>query len=59
MLPTIDKPGYCGFYLTGEDLDLAGLVSDEDALRRTCRERVDREDLVFGRIEVVSLYRHV
>lgn len=57
LLPTIEKPGYFGFFLSGGALDLKRLVTDEQALRHLLRKRVDREDLVFGRIDFVIAYR--
>lgn len=61
MLPAIDKPGYFGFYLGGRtlDIDLDTLVADEQALRLALRKQVDREDLVFGKIDNVTSYRSV
>lgn len=58
LIPT-EKPGYFSFLLTEDDLDFERLVTDEDALRKKFRERVQREDLTFGRLEAVSSWRHV
>ena len=58
LLPAIDKPGYFGFYLSGVSLDLDALVADEQALRLMLRERVEREDIVFGKIDTVTAYKY-
>ena len=58
LLPAIDKPGYFGFYLSGVSLDLDALIEDEQALRLMLRERVEREDIVFGKIDTVTAYKY-
>lgn len=56
LIPT-EKPGYFGFIVTGEDLDMAKLLVDEEGLRRVFRQRVERQDLAFGELEAVSSFR--
>lgn len=57
MVPTIERPGHFGFLLSGGELNLERLVTDEQALRHLLRERVDRADLVFGSIDTVAAYK--
>lgn len=56
LIPT-EKPGYFGFIATGEDLDMAKLLADEEGLRQVFRQRVERQDLEFGELEAVSSSR--
>ena len=60
MVPT-EKPGYFSFFFTGngrEPPDIAKLVEDEEALRTAFRERIERNDIVFGKFEAVSSWRY-
>lgn len=43
--------------MSGDDLDLRGMVDDHDALLQLLRKQVDRQDLVFGVFEAVSYWR--
>lgn len=55
-MPT-EKPGYFAMLMSGDDLDLRGMVDDHDAIRQLLRKQVDRLDLVFGAFEAVSYWR--
>ena len=59
LVPT-EKPGYFSFFFTGngrEYPDIPKLVEDEEALREAFRERIERNDLVFGKFEAVSSWK--
>ncbi|KZT68267.1 monooxygenase [Daedalea quercina L-15889] len=55
VMPT-ERPSYFSFIFTGH-LDPSTLLADEDALRQALYKRIERDDLVFGEFEAVSLYR--
>ncbi|KZT74558.1 hypothetical protein DAEQUDRAFT_720739 [Daedalea quercina L-15889] len=56
FMPT-EKPSYFSFILSGDAEELPNLLADHDALRKTLQKRTDRDDLVLGAFEAVSLYR--
>lgn len=54
-----EKPGYFSFIMTGENPDAQILTSDQVSLRQSLRNRVERQDLIFGQFEAVSSWRFV
>ena len=58
IMPT-ERPGWFWHIMTGENLDAQTLVTNEDALRQALQDRVQRQDLTFGRFEAVSSWRLV
>ncbi|KAH9913060.1 monooxygenase [Fomitopsis serialis] len=55
LIPT-ERTGYFSFFL-GRVQDVEKLLVDRDALVETFLNRVERQDLVFGKFEAVSPYR--
>ncbi|KAH9911762.1 monooxygenase [Fomitopsis serialis] len=55
LIPT-ERTGYYSFLLGGVQ-DVEKLLVDRDALVETLLNRVERQDLVFGKVEAVSSYR--
>ncbi|KZT67147.1 monooxygenase [Daedalea quercina L-15889] len=56
MMPT-ERQSYFSFFISRADQDVRDLFADKDALRQAMRKACERDDLVFGEFDAVSLYR--
>ncbi|KZT68268.1 monooxygenase [Daedalea quercina L-15889] len=56
MMPT-ERQSYFSFFIASADQDVQDLLADKDALRRAMHKTCERDDLVFGEFEAISLYR--